>query len=74
MALQMDPEHRRQLMELAAWNREWEERYQIDDADYTVDGSDGSKRRSPTPEQEAEYWRRADEIMGIDPETGSYKG
>ncbi|MFC7548795.1 hypothetical protein [Plantactinospora sp. GCM10030261] len=74
MALQMDPERRRKLLELARWNREWEERHQIDDADHTVDGSDGPKRRSPTPEQEAEYHRRADEIMGIDPDTGLYRG
>ena len=33
MALQMDPERRRRLMELARWREEWAEKYGIDNID-----------------------------------------
>jgi len=72
MALQMDPERRRRLMELSRWREEWAEKHGIDDIDWTPDGADGPNRRTPTPEQAWEYVRRAREICGQDPQTGRY--
>jgi hypothetical protein len=72
MALDMDPEERRKLMELARIHDEWQQKYEIDDAEWTPDGADGPNRRSPTIEQQWEYVRKAREIAGQDPETGRY--
>jgi hypothetical protein len=75
MALEMDPERRRRLMELDRWRREWQEKYQIDDIEFIEPGAQVSPNvRYPTAEQEWEYVRRAREIMGQDPETGRYLG
>ncbi|GAB3160505.1 hypothetical protein GCM10027290_66620 [Micromonospora sonneratiae] len=73
MALDMDPERRRKLMELARLQDEWQERHQLDDVEFTPDGADGDQRRTPTLEQQWEYERRAREILGQDPDTGLYR-
>jgi len=72
MALQMDPERRRKVKELARLHEEWQARHDIDDADYVSDGSGSDDRRSPTPEQMWEFVREARRIVGQDPETGRY--
>jgi hypothetical protein len=73
MALQMDPERRRKLMELAAWHREWRGKHGVDDVEFVPDdAADHPDRRYPSPEQDREFMRRAREIMGQDPDTGLY--
>jgi hypothetical protein len=72
MAVQMDPERRRKLAELARVHEEWQARHGIDDAEFTPDGAESDRRRSPTPEQEWELVRRTREVLGQDPETGHY--
>ncbi len=57
MGTEPDPEQRRRLAELSAWHTEWALRWGVDDSD------DGT---GVPPEAEAEYQRRADEIMGVD--------
>jgi hypothetical protein len=73
MALEIDPERRRKLMELGRLHDEWQAKHKIDDADYTPNGADGDDRKSPTLDQEWEFERRAREIFGQDPETGRYR-
>ena len=71
MALRMDPERSRRLMELARWHDEWQQRHGVDDTEWTPEGATAEDRkRSPSPEAEREYMTRAREIMGLDPETG----
>jgi hypothetical protein len=65
---EMDPELRRRLMALARWHDEWVARYGIDDVEWVPEGSEVN-RRSPTPEQELEFYREADRIMGRRPAT-----
>lgn len=72
MALEIHPERRRKLMELARVHDEWQARHGIDDADFTPDGASSGRRRTPTPEQEWELERRTREILGQDPDTGRY--
>jgi hypothetical protein len=67
VALQMDPERRRKLAELARWHDEWQAKHQVDDADWVPEGADSELRRSPSLEAEREYWVKAGEIMGSDP-------
>ncbi|MBO0871538.1 MAG: hypothetical protein J2P15_23550 [Micromonosporaceae bacterium] len=75
MALDMDPERRRRLMELARWREEWQTKYGIDDVEFIPDDAPVTPDvRFPTAEQEWEYVRRAREILGLDPETGRYLG
>jgi hypothetical protein len=62
VALRMSPELRRRLRELARWHDAWVQRYGIDDAEWVPEGSEVN-RRSPTPEQEAEFHRVAKKIM-----------
>ncbi|GAA4459100.1 hypothetical protein [Phytohabitans houttuyneae] len=70
--MEMDPERRRKLMELARVHDEWQARYGIDDADFTPDGSDSERRRTPTPDQVWELERRTRVVLGQDPDTGRY--
>lgn len=56
---EISPERRRRLAELGRWHSEWVRRH----------GFDLDDERA-TPELVAEYQRRADEILGLDPETG----
>ncbi|MFC0527444.1 hypothetical protein [Phytohabitans kaempferiae] len=72
MALAMDPERRRMLMAVDKAQREWEERYGIDDADWVAGGKTGPDRVSPTPEQAEELHRALNRITHWDPETGRY--
>lgn len=72
MGLDMDPERRRKLAELALLHEEWQARHGIDDEEFTPEGADSEHRRSPTPEQTQEFMRRARSILGQDPETGRY--
>jgi hypothetical protein len=73
MALQMDPERRRKLMELAEWHREWQKNHGVDDVEFVPENADDyPDRRYPTPEQDREFMRRAREILGQDPDTGRY--
>ncbi|QSB16808.1 hypothetical protein JQS43_11280 [Natronosporangium hydrolyticum] len=75
MALEMDPERKRKLKELARVHAEWQAQHGVDDEEHTPVGAAAPQgRRPPTPEQEAEFWRRASEVMGYDPETGRYRG
>jgi hypothetical protein len=48
---------------LARWHDEWVAKYDIDDADWVVDGCSGPNRRSPSPQAEQEYHARANAIM-----------
>ena len=70
----VDPQRQRRMLALHKLQREWEEKYEIDDAEYTVGGATGDNRRSPTLEQVWEFERKAREILGQDPETGRYLG
>jgi hypothetical protein len=75
MALDMDPERRRRLMELARWREEWQTKHGIDDAESIPDDVPVDPDvRFPTGEQDWEYTRKAREILGLDPETGRYLG
>lgn len=67
--VEVDPERRRMMAELAAWHTEWAAKWGIDDYPYDGLGIEEWEARIP-PEAEADYRRRADEIMGIDPATG----
>lgn len=74
MALEMDPERRRKLMELARWHDQWQTEHQVDDAEHVPEGADSAEhRRPPSPEAEREFMTKAREIMGLDPETGQRK-
>ncbi|HKT03696.1 MAG TPA: hypothetical protein VJT31_29565 [Rugosimonospora sp.] len=74
MALQMDPERRRKLMELARWHDEWQAKHGVDDVEFVPeDAADHPERGYPTAEAEREYMHRAREILGQDPETGRYR-
>jgi hypothetical protein len=70
VALQMDPERRRKLMELARWHDQWQAEHQVDDAEFVPEGADSERRRPPTPDAERDFMARAREIMGLDPESG----
>lgn len=63
MALEIDPERRRKLAELARLHDEWQARYGIDDEEFTPDGADSENRRAPSPEQERELVDRTRELM-----------
>jgi hypothetical protein len=67
MGLQIHPERRRRLMELARLHRQWQQRHGVDESD-----PDDAARR-PTPAQEREFTARARRVMGLDPETGHYR-
>jgi len=67
--VRVDPQRRRMMAELAAWHTEWAAKWGIDDHPYEGLDIDQWEARIP-PEAEADYRRRADEIMGIDPATG----
>jgi hypothetical protein len=71
MALDMDPELRRRLTELAAFHSDWAQQHQVDDEEWVPGGSSGPTRRPPSAQAEAEFVRRSREIMGRDPVTGS---
>jgi hypothetical protein len=73
MTVEFDPERRRKLIELNRLQTEWQDKYGIDDAEYTPNGAEGDNRRSPTLEQVWEFERKAREIFGQDPETGRYR-
>ncbi len=73
MALRMDPERRRMMMELAAWHREWQARHDVDDVEFVPeDAADQPGSRYPSAEADREFMHRAREILGQDPETGRY--
>jgi len=72
--MEMDPERRRRMMELARWHRAWQAEHGVDDADFIPEGSDSENRRPPSPEAEREFMARAREIMGLDPQTGLRTG
>lgn len=73
MALKMDPERRRMMMELAAWHRKWQAKHDVDDTDLVPeDAADHPERRYPSAEADREFMYRAREILGQDPETGRY--
>ena len=72
MALQMHPERKRMLLAIDRAQREWQDKYGIDDADYVAGGRTGPDKVSPTPEQAAELRRTLRELSGQDPETGRY--
>jgi hypothetical protein len=63
MTHDLDPTVRDRLVELARWHDEWVAKYDIDDADWVVDGCSGPNRRSPSPQAEQEYHARANAIM-----------
>jgi hypothetical protein len=73
VALQMDPERRRRLLAAAQAQREWADRYGIDDPEWSEDGSADRQGRGPTPEQARELERRLREISGQDPDTGLFR-
>jgi hypothetical protein len=60
---EISPERRRRQSELSRWHAEWTARHGFDLDDDAA-----------TPEAIAEYERRAREIFGLDPETGSPVG
>jgi hypothetical protein len=66
VALEMDPERRRKLAELARWQDEWQAKHQVDDAELTLSGVE--PENPPSPEAEWEFARKAREIMGREPE------
>jgi hypothetical protein len=74
MAMNTDPERQRRLRELAELHARWQAVHRVDDADFTPEGADSANRRSPSPEAQREFMRRAREIMGLDPDTGHYRG
>lgn len=67
MANEISPALRRKLMALARLHDEWQRKYGIDDAEHIPEGSDSENRRSPTREQELEFYREANKIMGRRP-------
>ncbi|BCJ68643.1 hypothetical protein [Polymorphospora rubra] len=73
MALRMDPARRRRLQELARIHDRWQAEHGIDDAEFTPDGADSARRRTPSPEAERELMARSRAVMGLDPETGHYR-
>jgi hypothetical protein len=73
MALQMDPERRRKLLAAAEAQREWADRYGIDDPEWSEDGSPERQGRRPTPEQAEELERLLREISGQDADTGLFR-
>ena len=74
MALQMDPERRRRLMELARWHDEWQDRHGIDDVEFAPEDTAADPARAyPTAEADREFMHRAREILGQDPRTGRYR-
>jgi hypothetical protein len=62
-ALQMDPERRRKLAELARWH---------DEREYWMKAGEimGMAPWPPPPQKEQELKRKAREFLGMDPETG----
>ncbi|WP_328343229.1 hypothetical protein [Micromonospora sp. NBC_00421] len=74
MAMNTDPERQRRLRELAELHARWQSEHRVDDAEFTPEGADSANRRSPSPQAQREYLRRAREIMGLDPDTGHYRG
>ncbi len=67
MRLEMDPERRRRLTELARLHDDWQRRHGIDEAE------PGDAGRRPAVEQEREFTTRARQVLGLDPETGHYR-
>ncbi len=69
-AFRPDPALRAQLDELAEWHEEWEQQH-LDESEFTArhEGSDYPEHHldvdGATAEAEAEFGRRANEIMGI---------
>jgi uncharacterized C2H2 Zn-finger protein len=57
------------MIQLGAWHTEWAQKWGIDDYPYDGDTIEEWEGRIP-PEAEADYRRRANEIMGVDPLTG----
>jgi hypothetical protein len=75
VALNMNPERRRMLEELAAWHDEWQAKHDVEDVEFVPeDAADQPERKYPSAEAEREFMHRARQILGQDPETGRYLG
>jgi hypothetical protein len=72
MALDMDPELRRQLMELAEVHDRWQAEHGVDDAEWVPDGADSDRARPPSAQAVDDFMTRSRRVMGLDPETGLY--